>query len=67
MNPWKTYRVRFCVRDYYWADVKARSEEEAERRARALYEREGEDAVVFDVSDGGADDWDVEVLEEVRA
>jgi hypothetical protein len=43
MNPWKTYPVRFCVRDYYWADVKARSEEEAERRVQALYEREGEE------------------------
>ena len=66
MNAWKTYRVRFSVRDCYWADVKARSEEEAERRVQALYEREGEEAVVFDISDGGTEGWQAEVLEEAR-
>lgn len=28
--PWKTYRVSFCVRDYYSVDLKARNEWEAE-------------------------------------
>ena len=63
MNAWKTYRVRFSVRDCYWADVKARSEEEAERRVQELYELKGEEAVFFDISDGGTDDWQAELLE----
>lgn len=67
MNPWKTYRVRFSVRDCYWANVKARSEEEAERRVQELYELKGEEAVFFDISDGGTDDWQAEVLEEPQS
>ena len=63
MNPWKPYSVRFCVRDCYTIDVKARSADEALRKAGELYERHGESAAHgfrFDISDGGTEGWDAE-------
>jgi hypothetical protein len=57
-SPWKTYRVSFCVRDDYTADIKARSEAEAIAKAQDLYAREHEDAFEFDISRGGTDAWE---------
>ncbi len=56
----KTYLVRFCVRDCYSIELKARDADAALEKAEALYEQAGEDAFQFDLSDGGTDDWDVE-------
>jgi hypothetical protein len=61
-SSWKTYRVSFCVRDYYTVDLKARSEAEAEARASDLYDRSGEVPFTFDVSRGGTDEWEAEQL-----
>lgn len=64
-SAWKTYCVRFCVRDCYTIEVKARSTDEAERKAAALYEAHGESPLhgfTFDINDGGTEGW---VAEEV--
>ena len=61
-TSWKTYRVSFCVRDYYTADIKARSKAEAIAKAEDLYAREHEDAFAFDISRGGTDEWEAEVV-----
>ncbi len=61
-SPWKAYRVSFCVRDYYTAEIKARSELEAIAKAEDLYAREHEDAFAFDISRGGTDEWEAESL-----
>lgn len=61
-NVWKTYRVGFCVRDYYTIDLKARNEWEALARADVLYSREGEGPFEFDISRGGTDEWEAEVV-----
>lgn len=61
-SPWKTYRVSFCARDYYSVDLKARSECEAIAKAEDLYSRECEEAFEFDISRGGTDEWDAEVV-----
>lgn len=66
-NSWKTYRVSFCVRDYYTADIKARSEHEANARAEELYSREYEDAFEFDISRGGTDDWEALSLSNLQS
>jgi hypothetical protein len=62
-SAWRTYRVRFCVRDCYIIDVKARSGAEAERKAQSLYEAHGESTLHgfhFDISDGGTEGWEAE-------
>ena len=62
-SPWKTYCVRFCVRDCYTVEVRARSSSEAERKASALYEAHGESSahgIHFDISDGGTEGWEAE-------
>lgn len=61
-SPWKIYRVRFCVHDYYIGEIKARDELDAIARAQDLYCREHEDAFEFDISRGGPDEWDAEVV-----
>lgn len=62
-NPWKTYRVRFSVREFYLIDLKARSADEALVKAEDLYYRNGEAPFSIDISEGGTDDWDAkEVL-----
>lgn len=61
-TPWKTYRVSFCVRDYYSVELKARSEWEAIARAEDLYTREGEGPFEFDISRGGTDEWEAEAI-----
>jgi len=61
-TSWKTYRVSFCVRDYYSVDLKARNEWEAIARAEDLYSREYEEAFEFDISRGGTDEWEAEVI-----
>ncbi len=62
-SSWKTFRVRFSVRDCYIIDVKARSPAEAERKASDLYEAHGESELhgfQFDISDGGTEGWEAE-------
>jgi hypothetical protein len=59
-SPCKTYRVRFCVHDYYVGEIKARDELDAISRAQDLYCREHEDAFEFDISRGGTDEWEAE-------
>jgi len=61
-TSWKTYRVSFCVRDYYLVDLKARNEWEAIARAEDLYYREYEEAFEFDISRGGTDEWEAELV-----
>lgn len=61
-TSWKTYLVRFCVRDCYVGEIKARDELEAISGAQDLYAREHEDAFDFDISRGGADEWEAEVV-----
>lgn len=61
-TPLKTYRVSFTVHDCYFIDLKAKSEDDAILKAEDLYEREGEKAFEFDISDGGTDDWDAKVI-----
>lgn len=56
----KTYRVRFCVRDFYAIELKARDADEAEQIAHDLYDHFGEERFELDLSDGGTEDWDVE-------
>jgi hypothetical protein len=60
MSRLKTFRVRFCVRDFYIIELKARDAEDAEEQAMDLYNRHGEEPFEFDISDGGTDGWDVE-------
>lgn len=63
MNPWKTFRVWFCVRDCYFIDVRARSAGEAEAKAAALYEAYGESVrhgFMLDLSEGGTEGWEAE-------
>ena len=60
MSRLKTFRVRFCVRDFYTIDLKARDADEAEEQAMDLYDRLGEEPFEFDNSDGGTDEWNVE-------
>lgn len=61
-KPWKTYRVRFCVRDHYSIELKARSEFEAIARAQELYTLEDEVPFIFDISQGGIDEWEAEPI-----
>lgn len=61
-KPWKTYRVSFCSHDYYAIEIKARSEDEAVARAEDLFDRSGEQPFTFDLSRGGTDEWDAEVV-----
>lgn len=64
-SSWKTYRVRFSVRDCYLIEVKARSSGEAERKAADLYETHGESSLhgfQFDISDGGTEGWEAEEM-----
>lgn len=61
--PWRTYRVSFCVRDHYSIELTARSEFEAIARAEELYTLEDEVPFIFDISQGGIDEWTAEVVE----
>lgn len=56
----KTFRVRFCVRDFYTIKLKASDAEAAEAKAQYLYERYGEERFEFDFTDGGTDEWEAE-------
>lgn len=63
MSAWRTWCVRFSVRDFYTVAVKARSEEEALARAEDLYDRYGEcpeKGFALDLSEGGTDNWEAE-------
>lgn len=61
-NPCKTFRIRFSVCDFYSVELKARSEDEALAKAEDLYSNEGEALFTMDLSEGGTDDWDAEVV-----
>ena len=61
-SPWKTYRVTFCVRDQYSVELKARSEFDAITRAQELYTLEDEVPFIFDISEGGIDEWTAEMV-----
>lgn len=55
--PQKRYRVSFTVRDCYTIDLAATSAEAAIARAQDIYEADGEEPFVFDLTNGGTDDW----------
>lgn len=59
-KAWKTYRVRFAVRDWYEGTVKARTRHEALARGQAVYMKEGEAAFVQALSEGGLEAWEAE-------
>lgn len=61
-TSWKTYRVTFCVRDRYSIELKARSEFDAIARAQELYTLEDEAPFIFDISQGGIDEWTAETV-----
>ena len=60
MSRLKTFRVRFCVRDFYTVELEARDAQHAEEKAQDLYDRFGEECFELDLTDGGTDQWDVE-------
>lgn len=60
MSRLKTYRVSFCVLDYYTIDLKARDDEAALEKAQDLYEQRGEEPFTFDISRGGNNQWEAE-------
>jgi hypothetical protein len=65
-NPWKHYAVRFAERQCYYIDVQARSPLEAIAKVQDLYDRHGgnpEVGFVFDLSDGGTDEWEAQELQ----
>lgn len=60
MSRLRTFRVRFCVRDFYVIELEARDAPGALAKAQDLYKRLGEEPFEFDISEGGADEWDAE-------
>lgn len=62
----KTFRVRFCVTDWYSIDVEAANPDSAIDVARHCYDQEGAShkyGFVYDIDRGGESDW---TAEEVR-
>jgi len=59
---WKTFCVHMDVRDHYIVEVKARSAAEACRKGETLYQRFGEQAFIFDISEGGTENWEAEEI-----
>ena len=56
----KTFRVRFCVTDWYSIDVEAANPDSAIDVARHCYDQEGAShkyGFVIDISRGGESDW----------
>lgn len=56
----KTFRVRFCVTDWYSIDVEATDPKAAIDVARHCYDQEGAShkyGFVFDIDRGGESDW----------
>lgn len=62
----KTYRVWFCMADWYWIDIEAANKMSAISQAQDLHSEHGEEAAkgfVFDINRGGDDGWEArEVL-----
>jgi 1,2-phenylacetyl-CoA epoxidase PaaB subunit len=56
----KTFRVCFCVLDYYSIELKAHDDDAAIQKAQDLYDRRGEEPFTFDLSQGGTDNWEAE-------
>jgi hypothetical protein len=57
----KTFRVRFCITDWYWIDVEADSKLSAITQAQDLHGQHGEEPAVgfvFDINRGGDDGWE---------
>ena len=60
----KTYRVWFCMTDWYWIDVEADSKLSAISQAQDLHAEHGEEpskGFVFDINRGGGDGWEAQV------
>ena len=56
------YRVTFCVRDYYSAEIIAASADEALAIAEDLYAEDGEAPFTFDLDRGGTGEWAAEAV-----
>lgn len=57
----KTFRVWFCMTDWYWIDVEAADKQTAISQAQDLHAEHGENpakGIVLDISRGGDDGWD---------
>lgn len=57
----KTFRVGFCISDWYWIDVEAKDRLTAISIAQDLHAEHGEDPTkgfAFDIHRGGDDGWE---------
>ena len=60
----KTFRVWFCMTDWYWIDVEADNKISAISQAQDLRAEHGEEPTkgfVFDINRGGDDGWEAQV------
>lgn len=60
----KTFRVGFCIADWYWIDIEAGDRQSAISLAQDLHADHGEDPTkgfVFDINRGGDDGWEAQV------
>ena len=59
----KTFRVWFCMTDWYWIDVDAKDKHSAIVEAQDIHAEHGEEPAkgfVFDLNRGGDDGWTAE-------